>query len=269
MQMTGVPVPSAPGLDPPPASLTEDAFLGGRLRLLQPEKGFRAGIDSVLLAASIPCSEGEALFEAGMGAGVAALCVAARVPAVRITGVEITLSYAMMAEENARRNGFAESIRVIHGDVKEALRRDLGNWPAHGSFNHAFANPPFFEDGTMTPSPNILKAAATSFASDDIELWLKVLNIMLAPRGTATVIYRSENLGRLLAAMQGRFGDILVAPVHGREHMAASRVVVQGVKGSRGPLQILPGLVLHSRGAQFTPQAEGILRDGQAWRLRG
>jgi tRNA1(Val) A37 N6-methylase TrmN6 len=268
MQMTGVPASSVPGLDPAAAPLTEDAFLGGRLKLVQPERGFRAGIDSVLLAASIPCNKGEALFEAGLGAGVAALCVAARVPAVRITGVEITLSYAMMAEQNARRNGFAESIRVIHGDVKEALRH-LADWPAHGSFNHAFANPPFFEDGTMTPSPNILKAAATSFAPDDIELWLKVLNVMLMPRGTATVIYRSESLGRLLAAMQGRFGDILVAPVHGRDTMAASRVVVQGVKGSRGPLQILPGLVLHSRGAQFTPQAEGILRDGQAWRLRG
>src|SRR5262245_49189022 len=113
MQMTGVPAPSAPDLDLLPASLTEDAFLGGRLTLLQPEKGFRAGIDSVLLAASIPCSEGEALFEAGMGAGVAALCVAARVPAVRITGVEIGLRYAVMAEQNARRNGFGEVIRVI------------------------------------------------------------------------------------------------------------------------------------------------------------
>src|SRR5262245_49008865 len=269
MQMTGVPASSVPGLDPPPASFTEDAFLGGRLKILQPRKGFRAGIDSVLLAASIPCSQGEVLFEAGMGAGVAALCVAARVPAVHITGVEIALGYATMAEQNVRRNGFAGSIRVIHGDVKNVLRRDLADWPVHGSFSHAFANPPFFEDGTMTPSPDILKAMATRFAPDDIELWLKALNVMLVPRGTATLIYRSENLDRLLAAMQGRFGDILVAPVRGRDDMAASRVVVQGVKGSRGPLQILPGLVLHSRGAQFTPQAEGILRDGQPWRLHG
>jgi len=269
MQMTGVPASSVPGLDPPPASFTEDAFLGGRLKILQPRKGFRAGIDSVLLAASIPCSQGEVLFEAGMGAGVAALCVAARVPAVHITGVEIAPSYATMAEQNVRRNGFAGSIRVIRGDVKDTLRRDLADWPDHGSFSHAFANPPFFENGTMTPSPDNLKATATSFAPDDVELWLKVLNVMLAPRGTATLIYRSESLGRLLAAMQGRFGDILVAPVHGRDDMAASRVVVQGVKGSRGPLRILPGLVLHGHGAQFTPQAEGILRDSQPWRVRG
>jgi tRNA1(Val) A37 N6-methylase TrmN6 len=269
MEMTGIPASTAPGRDPPPASLTEDGFLGGRLKVLQPEKGFRAGIDSVLLAASIPCGEGETLFEAGMGAGVAALCVAARVPGVHITGVEIALRYAMIAEQNARRNGFGELIRVIHGDVRDALRRDLANWPVHGSFSHAFANPPFFEEGTTTPSPNRLKAAATTFAPDDIDLWLKVLNVMLAPRGTATVIHRSEDLGRLLAAMASRFGDIRVAPVHGRDDMAASRIIVQGVKGSRGPLQILPGLVLHSRGAQFTPEAEGILRDGRPWRLRG
>src|SRR5262245_1540514 len=269
MEMTGNPVSTSTGRDPSPASLAEDGFLGGRLKVLQPEKGFRAGIDSVLLAASIPCSEGERLFEAGMGAGVAALCVAARVPGVHITGVEIGLRYAVMAEQNALRNGFGEVIRVIHGDLRDTLRRDLANWPAHGSFSHAFANPPFFEEGTTTPSPNLLKAAATMLAADEIDLWFKVLHVMLAPRGTATVIHRGETLGRLLAAMEGRFGDIRVAPVHGRDDMAASRIIVQGVKGSRGPFQILPGLVLHSRGAQFTPEAEGILRDGQPWRLHG
>ena len=267
MEMTGFPASTAPGRDPPPASLTEDGFLGGRLKVLQPEKGFRAGIDSVLLAASIPCGEGESLFEAGMGAGVAALCVAARVPGVHITGIEIAQSYAMMAEQNARRNGYGEAIRVIHGDLREALGRDRADWPVHGSFSHAFANPPFFEEGTTTPSPNRLKSAATTFAPDDIDLWLKVLHVMLAPRGSATVIQRSENLGRLLAAMEGRFGDIRVAPVHGRADMPASRIIVQGIKGSRAPLQILPGLVLHSRGAQFAPEAEGILRHGQPWRL--
>jgi tRNA1(Val) A37 N6-methylase TrmN6 len=269
MQMTGAQVSPAPELDPLPASLTEDAFLGGRLKILQPKKGFRAGIDSVLLAASIPCHEGEALFEAGIGAGVAALCVAARVPAVHVTGVEIAAGYATMAEQNVRRNGFEGSIRVVHGDVKDALRRDLVDRAGHGSYSHAFANPPYFEDGTMTPSPDILKATATRFAPDDIELWLKVLNVMLAPGGTATVIHRSQSLGRLLAAMQGRFGDIVVAPVHGRDDMTASRVVVQGVKGSRGPLRILPGLVLHGSEARFTPRAERLLRDGQPWCLRG
>ncbi|HHI82565.1 MAG TPA: methyltransferase, partial [Rhizobiales bacterium] len=100
----------APAAKAAASSLTEDAFLGGRLKVLQPEKGFRAGIDSVFLAATIPCGPGETLFEAGIGAGVAALCVAARVADIHITGVEIAARYAMMAEKNFRNNGFAGNV---------------------------------------------------------------------------------------------------------------------------------------------------------------
>lgn len=264
---TTPPSPPPPG-GAVPSTLTDDAFLGARLNVLQPEKGYRAGIDAVFLAATIPCRPGDTIFEAGIGAGVAALCVAARVADVHITGVEIAARYAMLAEQNAKRNGMDGRVRVIRGDVKDALRRDLANWPAHGSFSHAFANPPFFDADKVQPSPNGLRAVANAFSPHDLELWVKVLATMVKTRGTATFIHRAEALGRLLTAMDDRFGDIRVAPLFAREGTAASRVIVQGVKGSKGPLQLLPGLTLHGAGAHFTPEAEAILRDGLAWRLR-
>ena len=268
-QPTIPPPPPAPGAGAHvPATLSEDGFIGGRLTILQPEKGYRAGIDAVFLAASIPANPGETLFEAGIGTGVASLCVAMRVPGVHITGMEITSRYAMLAEQNAKRNNLAQSLRVIHGDVKEALRRDLSHLPAHGTFSHAFANPPYYEQDKATPSPNLLKAQAHSFAPEDLELWVKVLATMVTLRGTVTLIYRPEGLGKILAAMESRFGDIRVAPLFARAGAAASRIVVQGVKGSKAPMQIYPGLMLHGEGSQFTPEAESILRDGMAWRFR-
>lgn len=273
MQMSALPDVSSPPPPPPhgpglPASLTEDGFLGGKLRILQPEKGYRAGIDAVFLAASVPCGPGETLFEAGMGTGVAALCVAVRVPSIHVTGMEVASRYALLAEENARRNSYGRNIRVIHGDVKDALRRDLSHMPAHGSFSHAFANPPYFDSDKATASPTLLKATAHSFGPEDLDLWVKVLHTMVTLRGTVTFVHRAETLGKLLTAMEARFGDIRVAPLYAREGAAASRVIVQGVKGSKGPMQLLPGLVLHGANAQFTPEAESILRDGMAWRLR-
>jgi tRNA1(Val) A37 N6-methylase TrmN6 len=250
------------------SSLTEDGFLGGRLRILQPEKGFRAGIDSVFLAATVPCGPGETLFEAGIGTGVASLCIAARVKDIHITGVEVSGRYAMIGEKNIANNGFESNINIITGDVKEALRRDLADWPEHGSYSHAFANPPFFDDNKITKSPISLKATAHGFGPDDLELWVKVLGTMVTMRGTVTFVHRADSLGRLLTAMEGRFGDIRVAPLHAREGMAATRIIVQGVKGTKGPMQLLPGLILHTSGAQFTPEADAILRDGMAWRLR-
>ena len=251
-----------------PPSLTEDGFLNGRLRVLQPEKGYRAGIDAVFLAASIPCAAGDRIFEAGTGTGVAALCLAFRVPGLEITGIELAARYAILAEENARRNECGGGIKVIHADIKDALRRDVAHMPAAGSFAHAFANPPYFEDGKATPSPNLLKAQAHAFGPDDLDLWVKVLHTMVTLRGTVTIVHRADSLGKLLQVMEERFGDIRIAPLYAREGTAASRIIVQGVKGSKAPMQLLPGLVLHDQSSQFTPEAEAILRDGMAWRLR-
>jgi tRNA1(Val) A37 N6-methylase TrmN6 len=261
------PPPQPPG-GGVPATLTEDGFLGGRLRILQPEKGYRAGIDAVFLAASIPCASGESIFEAGIGTGVAALCTLARTPGCHLTGIEVATRYAMLCEENAKRNGFGASLRVIHADIKDALRKDLASMPAHGSFNHAFANPPYFDEAKSTPSPNLLKATAHAFGPDDLALWIKVLATMVTLRGTITIVHRAETLGKLLQVMDERFGDIRIAPLYAREGTAASRVLVQGIKGSKAPMQLLPGLVLHNQESQFTPEAEAILRDGMAWRLR-
>jgi tRNA1(Val) A37 N6-methylase TrmN6 len=251
-----------------PSSLTDDAFLGGKLQILQPEKGYRAGIDAVFLAATIPAQTGDSVFEAGIGVGTASLCLLSRCPTVNVTGMEVTARYSMMCDENAKRNGFANQVHVIHGDVKEAMRRDLAHLPQHGSFVHAFANPPYHEEGKVTPSPSLLKAQAHAFGPDDLALWIKVMYSMVCLRGTVTVIHRADMLGQLLGLMEEKFGDIRVAPLYAREGTAASRVIVQGVRGSKATMQLLPGFVLHGEGNAFTPDAEAVLREGAAWRLR-
>lgn len=247
---------------------TEDGFLGGRLRLLQPVKGFRAGIDSVFLAAAVPCRPGERLLEAGLGAGVAALCLLARTPGTHLTGVEIAEDHARLAAENAARNGLGDRLSVIRADVTGLTRKASAAGLKPGSFHHALANPPYYEDGRSTPSPHGLKAGAHGFGPGGLEAWIKVLHTLLAARGTLSIVHTAEMAGRLLTLMDKRFGDIRLAPLFPREGAAATRVIIQGVKDSRGPLQILPGLVLHGAGNGFTPEAEAVLRHGAAWPLR-
>jgi tRNA1(Val) A37 N6-methylase TrmN6 len=253
---------------PIPPSLTEDGFLGGRLRILQPEKGFRAGIDSVFLAAAVPAQPGDSVFEAGIGPGVAALCLLARSPGVEVTGVEVAARYALICEENARRNGVSDRLHIVHADVREALRRDQIGMPAPGSFAHAMCNPPFFDEGKSTASPHLLKSQAHAFGPDDLDLWAKLLHAMLQPRGSVTVVHRADSLGQLLDGMQNRFGDIRIAPLFPRRGTPASRILVQAIKGSKAPLQILPGIVLHDEGNGFTPEADAVLRGGAAFPLR-
>ena len=82
-------------------NITENEYLGGRIRIRQPQKGYRAGVDPVLLAASIPARSGQSVLELGLGVGTAALCLSARVAGLSLTGVEIQSDYAALARENA------------------------------------------------------------------------------------------------------------------------------------------------------------------------
>src|SRR5262245_20955306 len=72
-----------------PKGTTLDDFLGGRIAVLQPESGHRAGSDAVWLQAAVPASGKDRVLDAGTGVGVAGLCLAARLPKITVTGVEI------------------------------------------------------------------------------------------------------------------------------------------------------------------------------------
>src|SRR5262245_1281001 len=135
------------------AALTDDAFLGGALQVLQPAKGFRSGLDAVLLAAAIAARSGESALEAGLGAGVASLCLARRVSGLTLAGLEADGATAALARGNAQRNALA--LDVFEGGIEnppEALRQRV--------FDHVFANPPFLEDGEGVGAQGAARAAA-------------------------------------------------------------------------------------------------------------
>ena len=97
------------------ADTTRDAFLGGRVTALQPRRGFRASTDAVFLAAACPAQPGARVLELGCGVGVPALCLAARVPGLGLTGVEQQACYAELARRNAALNDAA--LEVVTADL--------------------------------------------------------------------------------------------------------------------------------------------------------
>src|SRR3954466_7999156 len=81
------------------AEVTHDAFLSGRLTIAQPAKGFRAGLDSVLLGAAVGHGDGD-LLDLGAGAGTAALVALADHPRLAATLVESDPAMVALAVDN-------------------------------------------------------------------------------------------------------------------------------------------------------------------------
>ena len=243
---------------------TDDGFLGNRLKLLQPEKGYRAGIDAVLLAAAVPAREGERALEAGAGVGVASLCLAARVPGLEVAGLVLQPELGGLADRNIERYGMADRVSIVEGGIGLSPRDLAAQGFEPNGWHHVFANPPFHDPATSPAPPHAGKAQSHLTLGSDLDDWVRFCCTMARPRGTVTFIHRADALAALLAAMAGHLGGIEVFPLWPAAGKSASRVIVRGQRDSKALLAIRPGLVLHGRDGRFTDRTEAILRGGEA-----
>ena len=83
---------------------------------------------------------------------------------------------------------------------------------------------------------------------------------MLAPGGRFVMIHRPDALGAILAAIGSRLGALALLPVHPATGASAHRLLISGVKGSRAPLHLAAGLVLHGPDGRLTAEADAIHR---------
>lgn len=235
--------------------MREDRVLGGRVRLLQPAKGYRAGMDAALLAAACAAAPGERVLDLGCGPGAAMLAAAARRPDARFTGLERDPAALRLARDNIALNGLQDRVAALAGDVAGRFA-DLGL----ASFDEALCNPPFFDDPAALRAPSPARAAAW-MAEQGLQAWTAFLTRGVREGGRIVVIHRADRLADLLALLQPKAGSFRIRPVHPFADQPAKRVLVQAVKAGRAPLLLLPPLVLHGRsGAKHTPEAEAILR---------
>lgn len=234
---------------------TEDALLDGAVKLRQPRTGFRAAIDSVLLAAAVPATAGERVFEPGAGTGAAALCLAHRVEGATVTGIELQPGLVRLAGENVRLNGFDRRVEIMVGDLTRPLPLRIS-----GPFDHVMLNPPYTEDGHGRRPPDAGKAWAHVETGAGLDAWIGCALGQLRSKGTLTLIQRADRLDQVLSTLKGRVGEVVVFPLWPGNGKAAKRIIVQARRDVATPMRVVPGLILHGAGGHFTVAADAVLR---------
>ena len=238
---------------------TRDAFLGGRLWLEQPERGFRAGLDSVLLGAAVGVGQGT-LLDLGAGVGAAGLVALTLHPGLAATLLENDPAALALLACNIAANGMADRATVLGLDVTAAgaVRAAAGLKADH--YASVIANPPYFASDAGTPASSRGRAAR-HMGLGSLDLWVRTAAASAAPGGEVVFIHAADALAPLLAAFDARFGAITVLPLVPRPGEPASRILLRGIKGSRAPLRLLSARPLHGEdGRAFTPEIDAILR---------
>jgi len=240
--------------------VTEDAFLGGRLRLRQLKSGHRAGHDAMLLAASAPARSGDRVADLGAGVGAAGLAVARRVAGIRLALVEIDKGLAELARANAVANGIAADVLLL--DVTSGAESFATVGLPPDSVDVALMNPPFNDPSRHRASPDKAREIAHVAAADTLDAWLHASRRILKSGGHLAMIWRADGIAEVLAALGRGFGSLMIMPVHGEAASPAIRVLVRATKGGRAPTRLLTGLVLNGSAGSPTPEALAILTGG-------
>ena len=243
-------------------ALTQDDFLGGRLRLWQPKDGYRAGIDPVLLAASITVKPGHSVLDLGCGAGAAALCLGTRIEVLSLTGLELQPDYADLARRNAAEND--ADMSVVTADLA-ALPDDL----RQRQFSLVIMNPPYFDRQTGTAATDAGRDVALG-GDTPLAHWLDVGIRRIAAKGHLVLIQRMERLPEVLDGIKGRLGSVVVCPIMGRQGKAPELFLLRARQDGRAPFRMTSPLIMHAGDSHdgdresYTQAVSDVLRNGAA-----
>ncbi|MEO0327661.1 MAG: methyltransferase [Pseudomonadota bacterium] len=247
--------------------VTTDAFHNGAFKVLQPKgKGYRSGLDALLIAAALPEGSSGIIADLGSGSGVAGLAALNLNRDLDLMMIEKNPHLIKLASRSLALRGnetLKMRVRVLEADVClsgiDRLKAGLDT----ESVDHVIMNPPFYDHTHRAPH-DTMRTEAFVLGEGGIDAWFRTAAAMLRPGGSLTMVYRSEKLGEVLACTQGRFGELQILPIYAKDGEAAKRILVRGIRGSRGSLSILPGFVIHKVDGSFCNEAESIF-NGEAF----
>lgn len=232
-----------------------DDLLIQDLKIIQQEKEFRFTLDAVLLAHFAAVGNKAKAVDLGAGTGVIGLLLLTR-GAAKVTGVELNPYIADMAQRTIKMNDLENKLQIVEGDFRQ-IHKLL---PA-GKCDLVVSNPPYRRQGQGLVNPADAVAMARHELTATLQDVIAAARHLVKYRGRFAMVHLPERLSEVLSALAA--ADLepkrlqLVYPFVNKK---PKLILVEGVRGAKPGLEVLPPLIVYDKVGQYSEQILKIYR---------
>jgi tRNA1Val (adenine37-N6)-methyltransferase len=245
------------------SSETTDSILNGRLRLIQPRRGYRFSVDALLLGRFIRPRPGGRILELGAGCGVISIMAAALYAPREVVALEVQPDMAAITARNAALNQVA--VRAIAGDLRARAIAGISD----GSFDLVIANPPYRERGSGRRSPIAGRDLARAEGGATLRDFVAAAAHYLKHGGKSAFVFAAARTAELIAELRAvRLEPKRMRMVHPRLELPATTVLLEARKGGGVEMEIEPPLIMYSAKGVYSEEAGAMIGRAGPWSTR-
>ncbi len=220
------------------------------LKIIQNEKLFCFGMDAVLLSGFLAVQKGESVIDLGTGTGILPLLIYAKTQAESITGLEIQDISFDMARRSIALNSLEDKIKIVHGDIKEAV-----SLFGKSVFDVVTCNPPYIKADSGIVNPGSHKAIARHEVLCTFDDVAKQSASLLKPGGRLYLVHRPERLTEIFETLKKyRLEPKRMKTVHSFKDTTATMVLIEAVLGGRMQMTIEKPLIIYKEKNVYTDE---------------
>ncbi len=225
------------------------------LKIIQNEKGFCFGMDSVLLSDFAKnMKNNSTVLDLGTGTGIIPVLLCGKTNLKKVVGVEIQKDVANMAKRSCQLNNLQDRFEVVNTNII-----DLKNIYEKQSFDVIVTNPPYKKENTGITNENEAKLISRHEITANLEDFISISKDLLKDKGEFYMVHRPERLVDILSLMRKyKIEPKILKFVSPNKNKEPNLILIKGIKNANSFLKVEKSLYVYNEDGKYTKEILNI-----------
>ncbi|TDT71916.1 tRNA1(Val) A37 N6-methylase TrmN6 [Hypnocyclicus thermotrophus] len=219
-------------------------------KIIQKKKGFRFGVDAVLLANNIKIDKPSKILDIGTGTAIIPLLISNNKNIEYIDAIEIQDEIANMAKRSIEYNSLENLINIYNIDIKEFKKNK--------KYDIIITNPPYMKCETSNISSNIIKAISRHEIKLTLDNLLQSVREHLTLNGSFYLIYRTNRFYEVITKLENyKLYPKEIRFVYTKQNNKNSDLfILKSIKGKKGDFKVLEPLYIFDKKGEYSTEVK-------------